>query len=127
MKPISFCPPDECRKEGVSHSRGLYLNLGLYIVDQALVNAATAAAAAAQQASNGGGGGGSDCGNTMGKINGSNAVNNSFNMNPVMGKSGSGVGISKDGSSVANQNNGSGPSACPEQQKYNQQRVLVAN
>ena len=32
MKPISFCPPDECRKEGVSHSRGLYLNLGLYIV-----------------------------------------------------------------------------------------------
>ena len=106
---------------------GLFNNLGLDIVDQALVNAATAAAAAAQQASNGGGGigNGSDCGNTMGKINGSNAVNNSFNMNPVMGKSGSGV-ISKDGSSVANQNNGSG-SACPEQQKYNQQRVLVAN
>jgi hypothetical protein len=111
----------------VGSGPGLFNNLGLDIVDQALVNAATAAAAAAQQASNGGGGGGngSDCGNTMGKINGSNAVNNSFNMNPVMGKSGSGV-ISKDGNST-NQNNGSGPSACPEQQKYNQQRVLVAN
>ena len=110
----------------VGSGPGLFNNLGLDIVDQALVNAATAAAAAAQQASNGGGGGGngSDCGNTMGKINGSNAVNNSFNMNPVMGKSGSGV-ISKDGNST-NQN-GSGPSACPEQQKYNQQRVLVAN
>ena len=103
----------------VGSGPGLFNNLGLDIVDQALVNAATAAAAAAQQASNGGGGNGSDCGNTMGKIG--STVNNSFNMNP-MGKSGSGV-ISKDGSS-ANQN--SSGSACPEQQKY-QQRVLVAN